>query len=117
MPICKRCQTELNDSNCCFTGMHNFATGRPYLDNVCKTCKRELTRIRRNLLDENPRPPEGTPCACCGQVRKLHLDHDHSTNEFRGFICQSCNHGLGHLGDNTDGVLRALAYLRKSEPK
>ena len=114
MPNCKKCNTELTQRNCCWTGMHNFATGDRYMDNVCRECKRQLTRVRKILLDENPRPGENTPCACCGKVKKLHLDHDHSTDEFRGFICQSCNHGLGHLGDNIEGIRRALAYLQRT---
>ena len=82
------------------------------MDNICKICKRELTRVRRSLLTQNPRPESDTPCACCGKIKpKLHLDHDHDTDEFRGFICQSCNHGIGHLGDNIEGIRRALAYL------
>jgi hypothetical protein len=28
-------------------------------------------------------------------------------------LCESCNTGLGKLGDTIDGVLRALKYLLK----
>ena len=115
MPNCKQCNVELSRSNCCWTGMHNFATGDPYMDNVCRGCKKHLTRIRKTLLQDHPKPIDGTPCACCGRIKKLHLDHDHSTGGFRGFICQSCNHGLGHLGDNLEGVRRALAYLESTQ--
>jgi len=114
MPNCKQCQTSLDRHNCGYTGMHNFATGDRYMDNVCRECKKHQCRVRRRLLEGVPRPPEGTPCACCGRVKKLHLDHDHATDMFRGFICQSCNHGLGHLGDNLQGVRNALAYLEST---
>jgi hypothetical protein len=42
----------------------------------------------------------------------MNIDHCHETNEVRGILCSGCNTGLGHLGDNIDGLLRAVAYLK-----
>ena len=42
-----------------------------------------------------------------------HYDHDHDTGEFRGFLCQSHNTGLGKLGDNLAGLMCAVQYLTK----
>ena len=109
MPNCKKCNDELTQSNCCWTGMQNFATGDRYMDNVCRECKRGLTKSSQAATGSEP----GTPCACCGRMKKRHLDHDHATDQLRGFICQSCNHGLGHLGDDIEGIQRALAYLQR----
>jgi hypothetical protein len=39
------------------------------------------------------------------------LDHDHSDDSFRGWLCEPCNTGLGKLGDNLDGVIKAVNYL------
>jgi hypothetical protein len=39
------------------------------------------------------------------------VDHCHKTQEFRGWICKSCNHGIGKLGDDIENVLDALNYL------
>lgn len=50
-------------------------------------------------------------CQLCGKKRKLVLDHCHETGVLRGFICMSCNSGLGHLGDNKDSLLLAVEYL------
>lgn len=55
-------------------------------------------------------------CGICGTKRKpgdryLHVDHDHQTGALRGLLCDKCNSGLGHLGDNIAGIRRALAYL------
>jgi hypothetical protein len=41
------------------------------------------------------------------------FDHCHETGEFRGWLCNTCNTGLGMLGDNEAGLLRALEYLRR----
>jgi hypothetical protein len=65
-----------------------------------------------------PTRPEPSRCECCGNPphgkQSLHLDHDHAANTFRGWLCMNCNHGIGKLGDDYDGVLRALRYLGES---
>jgi hypothetical protein len=71
------------------------------------------------IIQQN-RPAEGTPCAVCSKpmiyrrnADLMCFDHDPQTHEFRGWICQNCNTGIGKLGDNPEGVLRALDYLVK----
>ena len=62
-----------------------------------------------------PLPVEGYCDAGCGRwlrISQMHLDHDHKTGAFRGWVCRSCNHGIGMLGDSIEGVKRALNYLR-----
>lgn len=59
--------------------------------------------------------PEGTLCAICQKEGKpgdmLVFDHDHVEEKFRGYCHNSCNRSLGVLGDDVDGMLRALNYL------
>lgn len=43
--------------------------------------------------------------------QRLAIDHDHVSGTFRGFLCSQCNWGLGALGDNVEGLRKALAYL------
>jgi hypothetical protein len=43
------------------------------------------------------------------------VDHCHSTGQIRGVLCCECNTGIGKLGDNAEGVRRALAYLERFE--
>lgn len=56
-------------------------------------------------------------CALCERdlsvctLRGIHVDHDHATGAIRGVLCTRCNTGLGALGDNVEGLRRALAYL------
>ena len=44
--------------------------------------------------------------------RHLHIDHCHETDKVRGLLCMKCNVGLGMLGDNEAGLLKALAYVK-----
>jgi Recombination endonuclease VII len=63
-----------------------------------------------------PAPTRPCPdlCEACGRppgARALHLDHDHETGAFRGWLCHGCNRGIGLLKDSIEGVEKALAYL------
>lgn len=51
-------------------------------------------------------------CECCARRKKLYMDHDHVTLKFRGWICVSCNSGIGLLGDSVIRVQRAADYLK-----
>ena len=82
----------------------------------CRTCLNINKAIRKRLIQEHPLPPPGTSCECCGKVDKLFIDHFHSLDlekaYFRGYICRSCNSGIGMLGDSREGLERAVAYLK-----
>lgn len=56
-------------------------------------------------------------CDCCGQPppegKRLVIEHDHATKEFRGFTCQGCNLMLGHAQDDPERLLAGVVYLRR----
>ena len=57
-------------------------------------------------------------CACCGTSTPqgqggFHVDHCHKTGNIRGLLCHLCNTGIGKLGDDLSGLLRAVKYLEK----
>jgi hypothetical protein len=52
--------------------------------------------------------------------QRMCVDHDHkytlpNPDAIRGLLCWDCNSGIGKLGDNVEGLQRALDYLLKSE--
>ena len=51
-------------------------------------------------------------CSICGSSDALVVDHDHQTNEVRGLLCNTCNTGLGKLGDNIETLEKAILYLK-----
>ena len=62
----------------------------------------------RRIVDE-----QGGRCACCKERLPVDIDHCHRTNRLRGLLCRACNVGIGLLGDNAEGLKRALEYLNK----
>lgn len=62
-------------------------------------------------------------CAICQQpekafdkkqnrLRRLAVDHCHTTSKIRGLLCFDCNTGIGKLGDNPQLIERAAEYVR-----
>lgn len=81
----------------------------------CKKCVNEHSSHVEQLKRVYPYP-KNSKCQCCGKVeKKLHLDHNYKNKKFRGYLCNSCNTGLGKLGDNKIGLKRALRYLERAD--
>ena len=88
----------------------HYAVNRKYLSK-----NREKSRLWSWKANGIPTPtrPEPEACESCGRpaVKTLHVDHDHATGKFRGWLCLQCNCALGLAGDNLEGVLNLAVYL------
>jgi len=90
------------------------------LRNDCKQCQGNKGKLVRSLKKTN-KIPEDHKCEICNRSKDdfdhrykknpFCLDHDHATNEFRGFICMDCNTGLARFNENPETMLRAIKYL------
>ena len=87
--------------------------GEPTRGYVCSDCKKSQATLRKGLRQSAGTPP--SKCECCGSEDTLLIDHCHDSLDFRGWLCNSCNVGIGHLGDNIEGLEKALSYLRKQD--
>jgi hypothetical protein len=90
---------------------HTGVKGKVFLLSTCRPCSARRSVALRRLHKLHSQPPAGTPCECCGRLGPLHMDHDHKTDLFRGWLCRQCNLAIGMLGDNAEGVRKALVYL------
>lgn len=63
-------------------------------------------------------------CAICGETAEHYaarhatfsffsVDHDHTTGEVRGLLCNDCNAGLGFLREHPERIAAAISYLLK----
>lgn len=121
---CSKCGTFLPLS------AYSAASGGNYLRSECKKCRQKMDRVRQKLRKEFPPPANDHCCPICrrnaeqteGHGGKQHktpwvLDHDHFTDEARGWLCHTCNRGLGAFNDDVDILGRAILYLNQfSEP-
>ncbi len=90
---------------------------------TCKKCLKVHNSKMRELHDRHKLPEEHS-CPICqktaehlyspgmGNKTPFRLDHDHITGNFRGFLCDSCNTGLGKFRDDPDLMQRAIDYLK-----
>ena len=94
----------------------------------CPDCRQSYNHILYELKRENPYP-EDHNCEICGKHEsaltaafgkggsiktKWRLDHCHETKQFRGFLCENCNMGLGKFMDDIQILRSAIIYLERS---
>jgi hypothetical protein len=64
---------------------------------------------------------QGGKCVICQEVpvggrgilRKLAVDHCHTTGRVRGLLCGNCNTALGLFRESPDRMLSAISYLKE----
>jgi hypothetical protein len=61
-------------------------------------------------------------CAICGDppdpngvraTSRLHVDHDHVTNQNRDLLCSRCNQGVGFFRDDPQLLRAAAEYIER----
>jgi transcription elongation factor Elf1 len=95
---------------------------RPVRRPSCQECRKTLEgkdpppREKQRWVLAKP-DKEPFECPICGKrtiagvTSKLDLDHDHRTGKIRGWICDSCNTGIGRFKDNIELMERAKKYV------
>lgn len=80
-----------------------------------KQCDACVNFKRRHGFTLTPEDREflGEPkCVICGTTEgKLCIDHCHTTNKIRGWLCDKHNRGIGYFDDDTQLMLKAINYL------
>lgn len=96
-------------------------------NNLEKVRRREANNVLKRIygisLDdyEAMSNAQDGKCALCGHearggrgiVRRLYVDHCHTTGIVRGLLCINCNTGLGSFGESTLRLSQAIDYLKK----
>lgn len=103
------------------------AKGRKTRRPSCNICRQDIDRrsipSRERKEAQRLRPEKGTlwQCPICRKMGivgvnvKVVADHDHYAGRWRGFLCDSCNTGLGRLKNGENYLLNAIAYLKQHE--
>ncbi len=121
--ICDRCFKRLSTEDEFSNNRHkkgDLITKRP----SCKSCRKikdgHGIPAALKLSWEKNRPKDFTTFTCpiCSKttivgISKVVLDHDHSTGKVRGWLCESCNTGIGRFDDDVGIVSKAIDWLNK----
>lgn len=118
LKYCRKCDSYKARNK--FSNMTTAGDGKhPY----CKDCMKYYSVVLNSLRRSN-KVPEDHVCPVCnrsedqivynGKYMKSvwRIDHCHETNEFRGWLCITCNQALGMFHDNPEILKRAIAYLQ-----
>lgn len=121
--ICNVCHKLKKTSE--FAKNQNAKNNRSVRRPSCKDCriKMEGTGIPKvdkiKWLKEKP-VNEPFECPVCkkrtiaGVTSKVVLEHDHHTGKAGGWICDSCNTGLGRFKDDIELLKSAIEFLKKN---
>ena len=103
------------------------ARGRKTRRPSCRKCRqgidgRRMSRRERQEA-ERQKPPKGSlwRCPICRKMGivdinvRVVIDHDHQKGRKRGYLCDSCNTGLGRFKNGEDYLRNAIAYLKANE--
>jgi transcription elongation factor Elf1 len=113
----------------CIKSVENFARNQNNLHGTirrpsCNKCRttidKRAPRTKQAKQMEKQRPKVGEPflCPICrkrsivGITAKIVADHDHYTGNIRGFICDSCNTGLGRFKNGENYLMNAVNYIK-----
>ena len=112
--ICKQCKETKSVVE--FRTAYWAKSGSRIYCNQCLECHRSNARILYFLKKDNTAPEDGVCEACGDDTKPLHLDHNHITGEFRGWVCEGCNHSMGKSNDDPDKLIKQAEYLRARTP-
>jgi hypothetical protein len=120
--FCRCCKKDLPEDSFVDSAIQLFNREKGQIQGAgtavwCRECKKSYTKGKTIALKHAPlKPTTPAPCDCCGilfEPKRLYLDHDHKTFKFRGWVCRSCNSGIGMLGDDIEGLEQAIEYLKR----
>ena len=114
MQECKECHKILPIM--AFTTAYPRGDGAWHLKKMCRQCQTVNEKEKRDARKNAPPKPERCE-RCHKKTKNLQVDHIHGSTTFRGWLCASCNTGIGNLGDDLPGMLQAAIYLENDVEK
>lgn len=77
-----------------------------------------VKRLYNITEDDIKKLLETEQCECCGDKSGNYVvDHDHETEEVRGFLCGGCNKALGFTKDSPQTLRNLADYLERHEQR
>jgi len=100
-------------------GINNRSVRRP----SCVDCRKQLEGMNmsaKTKAEWAKKKPQNIPFECpicakrtiAGVTSKVVLDHNHRNGEARGWVCDSCNTGIGRFKDDIELINRAIKFIQ-----
>ena len=101
----------------------NFLKKRP----SCKACRKindgkNISPADKKLWEETKKPSDYSlfSCPICKKlsipgIKKIVLDHNHKTGKVRGYVCESCNTGIGRFDDDIEILKGAIDWINQDK--
>lgn len=121
--MCHRLLPTISDFEPNVLQKNNRVVRRP----SCRRCRTDIDKrapkTNQARAMEKNRPEKGSPFRCpicqkrtiAGITARIVADHNHHTGNIRGFICDSCNTGLGRFKNGEDYLENAILYVKQRE--
>lgn len=108
-----------------FAKNQNAKNNRSVRRPSCRDCRIKMEGVGVSGKDKLiwlKKKPTNEPFECpvckkrtiAGVTSKVVLEHDHHTGKVGGWICDSCNTGLGRFKDDIELLKNAIEFLRKN---
>jgi hypothetical protein len=108
-----------------FAKNQNAKNNRSVRRPSCRSCRVKMEGVavsRTDRIEWLKKKPNNEPFECpvckkrtiAGITSKVVLEHDHHTGKPGGWICDSCNTGLGRFKDDIKLLESAIEFLKKN---
>ncbi len=118
--ICNMCHKLIDSSKFAKNqnGINNRSVRRP----SCVDCRKGLEGVNmsaKTKAEWAKKKPQNIPFECpicskrtiAGVTSKVVLDHNHRNGEARGWVCDSCNTGIGRFKDDIELIKKAIKFI------
>ncbi|MEK7104390.1 MAG: Hpy99I family type II restriction endonuclease [Patescibacteria group bacterium] len=120
--ICNICHKLLSTKE--FAKNQNAKDNRSVRRPSCGKCRKKLegTNLSQSAkIEWQKKKPQNEPFECpvcakrtiAGITCKVVLDHNHADGRVRGWICDSCNTGIGRFQDDINLMEKAIKFLKQ----
>ena len=122
--ICNICHKLMSTAE--FAKNQNAKNNRSVRRPSCQECRKRLEGVsvsvaeKKKWLKSKPinEPFEYPLCSkrtIAGITSKVVLEHDHRSGKVRGWVCDSCNTGIGRFKDDTEILKRAIGFIDSTD--